>query len=144
MIPHPYIRYAHALICLEYNLQVDIPIGSIPPKIFLKELEKGLNHFRVKARSFKGMDEVDYDFIHLEKGDTNNGIFLGGNIICTDKASANFYNSCKKVINELNKEDEDVNKYLLKQEEAFPSNNKVAIQEKNLHFLPPYMPSSLY
>ena len=118
MNQHPYIRYAHALLCVENNFSSEITIEKIAPKYLLKELENGINHFRVKARAFKGMDEVGFDYINSEKGDTNNGIFLAGNIICTDKAAGNFYKACKKTIGELNKKEDDIQKFLSKQDEV--------------------------
>jgi CRISPR-associated protein Cas8c/Csp2 len=118
MNQHPYIRYAHALICVENNLIEKTRIEEIDPKYLLKELENGLNHFRVKAKSFKGMEDVGFEYVNLEKGDTNNGIFLAGNIICTDKAAGNFYKACKKAVDELNKKEEEINKYLSKQDDV--------------------------
>ncbi|MFN4085862.1 MAG: type I-PGING CRISPR-associated protein Cas8c/Csp2 [Spirosomataceae bacterium] len=118
MNQHPYIRYAHALICVENNLSENSKIEDINPKFLLNEIENGLNHFRVKAKSFKGMEEVGFEYVNLEKGDTNNGIFLSGNIICTDKAAGNFYKACKKNVETLNRKVEDVIKYLSKQDDA--------------------------
>lgn len=118
MNKHPYIRYAHALLCVENNLSSETTMEEIDPRYLLKEFENGINHFRVKARSFKGMDEVGFDYVNSEKGDTNNGIFLAGNIICTDKAAGNFYKACKKMVHELSQNQESVHRFLTKQDEV--------------------------
>jgi CRISPR-associated protein Cas8c/Csp2 len=118
MITHSYIRYAHALLCVENNLDENVPLLTFSTDLIYRELENGLNHFRVKARAFEGVDEVEFDYCNLAKGDTNKGIYLSGNILCTDKAAGNFYKANIDAIAELKKTTEVVQKYFAKNQTA--------------------------
>lgn len=118
MNQHPYIKYAHALICVENNLGSETTIEEINPQYLLRELENGINHFRVKARSFIGMDEVEFDYISggTVKGDSEKGIFLAPNMLCNTGRTNDYTNFCNEVISELNNQ-ESINFFLAKTSE---------------------------
>jgi CRISPR-associated protein Cas8c/Csp2 len=105
---HPYIRYAQALILLEYNL---FDCSAITTDQIVTEIEKGFNKFRVKPMGiYNGKTSVKYGFCSQEKGDPKSGIFLSPNIISTDMQANNTWKAghdiCADLKNNNNKSSE--------------------------------------
>lgn len=97
MNEHPYIRYAQALLMEENNLS---SIDKITIDHIKNEIKKGLNAFRVHpSESFDGKEKIKYTFERIEKGDTQNGVFLSPNAITSDLQAKNLWGSATKYSN---------------------------------------------
>lgn len=98
---HPFLRYAEALILLENNLSTFDKISSTH---LVAEIKKGIQTFRVKPKvSFEAKKDVTYSFVQVEKGDTNNGVFLSPNIMANDKSAGNTWKNVIEILSSLKK-----------------------------------------
>ena len=94
---HPYFKYGLAVVMAENDFTKSEDILN-KLSVLSSELQKGLNHFRMKpVGTFKGMDKVKFQSINEKKGNPDNGIFLSPNIISSDKAAGNLYKACDTV-----------------------------------------------
>lgn len=97
---HPYITYAKALFAETYNLN---SISEIDSKLIKEQISVGLNHFRVQpAELFENKKYIKYLYSKIERGNTDNGIFLAPNIITTDMLAKNTWKASSNIIKKLN------------------------------------------
>lgn len=103
---HPYIKYAQALIMLEYNLS---DYTQITPKHLIDEIEKCLLTFRVKpvSNNFIGKTKVKFNYVGIGKPDRKNNLFLSSHIISTDKQAINLWKAANKILEHLKGEKKD-------------------------------------
>lgn len=107
---HPYIRYAQALLMVEYKLD---DYNSATLQQIKNEIEKGLDAFRVQPQdSINGKSSIQYRFCKVEKGNTESGIFLSPNIITTDKVARNTWKAAINLLKELSDNPKDKSGYL--------------------------------
>lgn len=93
---HPYIRYAQALLMVENNLS---SCDEITQDIVIAGIEKGLDTFRMcPVETYERKTKVKYEFVKLEKPDTNKGVFLAPNIISTDKSAIHLWNAANELV----------------------------------------------
>lgn len=98
---HPYIRYAQALIMVENDLN---SCEDITKEHLVIELEKGLNSFRVQPiESFENKEKVRFNFVRVEKGDPQKGIYLAPNVISKDKFARFIWKEGAQLIEDLKK-----------------------------------------
>jgi CRISPR-associated protein Cas8c/Csp2 len=82
---HPYIRYAQALILVEYDLA---SCEKISENHIIAEIEKGLDSFRFHpVQTIEGKEKVKFSFARIENGNPKQGIFLAPNVMSKDKFS---------------------------------------------------------
>ena len=104
IIKHPYFKYGLAVVMAENNFDSPNQVFE-NVSVLSSEIQKGLNHFRMKpSGSFRGMEKVKFDYINEKKGSPDNGIFLSPSILSTDKAAGNIYKACENIQKQVLKE----------------------------------------
>lgn len=104
IVKHPYFKYGMAVIMAENNFDAEEEVFK-NITVLSKEIQKGLNHFRMKpSGSFKGMEKVRFNYVNEKKGNPDIGIFLSPCIVSTDKAAGNIYKACENIRKQVIKE----------------------------------------
>lgn len=99
-ITHPYIKYGIAVTLVAKGYS---DFTLIKKEDLKEEIEKGINHFRVKPQGdFKNKNEIRFDFSNEEKGAPAFGFFLSPCILSDDRSAVKVIKALKDISEKLN------------------------------------------
>ncbi|KGN69286.1 type I-PGING CRISPR-associated protein Cas8c/Csp2 [Porphyromonas sp. COT-108 OH1349] len=88
---HPLIKYAEALLLFRKEDSADAKTEELS---LLEEIRHCKNRFRLMPNeAWEGKEDVSYDYIAKEKGNTEKGVFLSPSIMSTDMLAGNVWKS---------------------------------------------------
>jgi len=101
MSSHPFINYGIALVMANNNIKHQ---SDISRQNLIDEIQRGLNHFRVKPNSII-TDQVSVKFSYCDdsKGNPAQGVYLSSSVLTTDKEAKNVYKAFHTLKTELSK-----------------------------------------
>ncbi|MDP1764287.1 MAG: type I-PGING CRISPR-associated protein Cas8c/Csp2 [Sediminibacterium sp.] len=99
-ITHPYIKYGLAITMVNNNLDDS---SFITKENLKKEIERGINYFRVKPQNDnRNKTEIKYEFSNEEKGAPALGVYLSPFILSDDRGAVKVIKALKELSTKLN------------------------------------------